>query len=743
MRRPRTAAILTYAGAALAALVAAVVLLRLWRADLRAPFNDRGDALFFGMMVKAVVDHGWYLTNPSLGAPGVLALHDFPQADLLHLLIFKVWSWLSGDWALLFNLYFLIGFPLITLSALAVLRHFRVGAGPAVAASLLFAFLPSRIVTGESHLFLAAFFQVPLAIMAALWVAGDDPPLFARGPRPWRPRLSLRRRRSVAAVAIALLVAGTGLYYAFFAGALILLAGVWSAAERRSPRHAFAGVALTALIVAGLAAQSVPTLLYRRAMGPNPAVATRSVGEAETYGLKIAPLLLPLNSHAVPALAALKRRYERGTGTSPEASSTSLGFVGAAGFLVLVALLLRRARPDGARPDGARSGNGGTDEQPLLSTLARLNLFALLLATTGGFGALFALLVSPQIRGYARLHVFIGFFALFCVALLLDRLWQTRRRVAALATVAVAVVGLIDQVGPSMVPPYARHARAYRADAAFFQALEADLPRGAQIFQLPYLIFPEAGARPGTFLVDYDPLRPYLHTHTLRWSYPTMYGRRVDGWTSAAADQPIPEMVRTVSEAGFDGILVDRDGYEDDAAAVIEGLVAALGREAATRRTDRYVFFDLRAEAERAFAGVGPGERARRRQAALERPSLGWREGFFGPELGPEGVFRWCSGDCTLEISNASARPSPVDLSMRVSAGLPPASLQVTSELWTETIVLPPGGADVSRPLLVPPGSHLIRFQCDSEPVIAPRDPRRLVFRVDDARLHFSGTAHR
>jgi hypothetical protein len=202
-------------------------------------------------------------------------------------------------------------------------------------------------------------------------------------------------------------------------------------------------------------------------------------------------------------------------------------------------------------------------------------------------------------------------------------------------------------------------------------------------------------------------------------------------------------MVGTVSEAGFDGILVDRDGYDDDGTAVLEGLVAALGRDAATRRTDRYVFFDLRAQAERAFAGLGPDARARRREAALDRPLLGWRDGFFAPELGPEGVFRWCSGDCTLEISNPSPRAARVDLSMRISAGLPPAQLQVTSDLWTETLVLPPDGAAVSRPLLVPPGSHLVRLQSDGEPVIAPRDPRQLVFRVDDAHLHLSDTAHR
>ena len=125
----------------------------------------------------------------------------------------------SSDWALLFNVYFLLGFPLIALSALAVLRHFRVAPGPAFAVSLLYAFLPSRLLIGELHFFLSVFFQVPLAILLALWVAGDDPPLFEAGERPWPPRLALRRRRSVGAVAIALLVSGTGVYYAFFAGA--------------------------------------------------------------------------------------------------------------------------------------------------------------------------------------------------------------------------------------------------------------------------------------------------------------------------------------------------------------------------------------------------------------------------------------------------------------------------------------------------------------------------------------------
>ena len=71
--------------------MAAAIAMRLWRADLRIPFRYGGDALFFGMEVKSIIDNGWCLTIPQLAAPGVLQLHDFPpQFDALHLLTIRL-----------------------------------------------------------------------------------------------------------------------------------------------------------------------------------------------------------------------------------------------------------------------------------------------------------------------------------------------------------------------------------------------------------------------------------------------------------------------------------------------------------------------------------------------------------------------------------------------------------------------------------------------------------------------------
>src|SRR5204863_2531185 len=111
---------------------------------------------------------------------------------------------------------------LITMAALAVFRQYRIPYAAALAASVLYAFLPSRLLKGEHHIFMDVFFQVPLAILVVLWVCEERPPLVRdRGGARW-PGLELRRGRSVAAVLICAMTSCLGLYYAFFTGFLLV-----------------------------------------------------------------------------------------------------------------------------------------------------------------------------------------------------------------------------------------------------------------------------------------------------------------------------------------------------------------------------------------------------------------------------------------------------------------------------------------------------------------------------------------
>jgi phosphoglycerol transferase len=571
----RRRALIEAAGAVGAASLFAFLLLRLWRADLRVPFQYRGDSGFFAFTVKSVVDGFWYWTNPHLGAPGVLNMYDFPIAEGFHLFVIKVMSWLTSQWGLVFNLYFLLGFPLITLAALAVFRHFRVSYAPALAGSLLYAFLPSRLIKGEAHYYLDIFYEVPLAILVALWLCAPDPPL-ARDPgRGWWPGLELRRPRTLAALGICVVTAGTGIYYAFFAGLLMVTAGVWASIERRRAANALAAVMLTGVLVAGLAVQALPSVLYHRRHGPNLAIANRQPVEAEIYALKITDLLLPVSGHRYHKLRSLKDRYHRYAPFPGEVASTSLGLVGSAGFLALLAMAIFGWRPRGFA------------EEPL-GRIAGLNAFAVLFATFGGFGSLFALLVTPEIRTYSRMHVFIAFFSLFAVVVFMESVRRRHERFGRFLPLLVVAVGLSDQVIPAAVRPYPEGKRTYELDGQLVHQIESALPSGSMVFELPYMPFPEAG--PLVKMADYDPVRFYFHSRSLRWSYPTMAGRADDDWIKATSQLPPAALLAAIRQAGFRGLLVDSAGYKDGGVEIEKALATAFGKPP-TISPDRQMMF--------------------------------------------------------------------------------------------------------------------------------------------------------
>jgi phosphoglycerol transferase len=568
--------IAAYGGVAALSLAVAWPVLGLGHAHLRYPFQYGGDALVSGAEIKAIIENGLTLRVPQLGAPGVLEAHDFPpQFDYLHLVAIKVMSLFSGNWALIINLYYLLGFPVIALSALAVLRHFKVSTLPAAVVSVLFAYLPSRLTKAEGHLFLDTFFQVPLAILVVLWVCSDEPPLVrAAVPGRWFS-LELRRARTLIACAICAAIGALGIYYAFFSAWLLVTGGLCSSLRRRSARNALAGVAMAGVIGLTLGVEALPTRLYQAHHGPNAAAAHRTPGESELFGLKLAQLLLPIDGHRVTRFRALRERYNDTAPLVNENSLTALGIVGSVAFLALLGVLLI----------ASRSGGNG-----MLGTLAALNLLALLLGTMGGFGSLFALLVSPLIRTYCRINVFISFMCLFATALALDRVWRSRRDLGAPIMAIVLVFGLYDQASLLAIFEYEGGQRASISDADMVRGIERLVPPGTMIFQLPFQSFPE-GAQVAR-AESYDCLRPYLYSHSLRWSFGAIRGRN-DQWTQEVAGLPLADLLKQIEAVGFGGVLVDRAGYDDTGAAIEGALRTRLGPSPLVSGNGRLAFYPL------------------------------------------------------------------------------------------------------------------------------------------------------
>jgi hypothetical protein len=628
-----------------------------------------------------------------------------------------VMGWFSADWALLFNVYFLLGFPLIAMSAMAVFRHFRVPYGPALVGSVLYSFLPSRLIKGEGHIFLDVFFHVPLALLVVLWVCGERPPLVRDRAERRFPAIEVRDGRTIAAIVICAVTSSSGLYYAFFTCFLLVAGGLWASIRRRASANAVAGVALTGIIVAGVAANGLPTLLYRAQHGPNPEVAERHAFESELFALKPVQLLLPADDHRVPALARFKQRYLATSPNLGEGGSSSLGVMGSIGFIVLLGSILTGSNRPHPRAE-------------LFRSLSLLNLLALFLGTVGGLGSLFALLVTPQIRAYARVNVIIGFLALFAVVLLLERLERRHRRLVLALAPVVLILGLLDQATARAVRPYAAVKEVYASDAQLVRHIEATVPKDAMIFQLPYVSFPEVP--PVHRMNGYDPIRPYLHSRSLRWSQPTMRGRSGDGWLSLVSRRTPRELIETLSDAGFAGILVDRHGYQDGAAAIEAILRGALGVEPMVSSTGRLSFFNLGPFNQAARNRMTPEEQERRRDLALHPLLFFWRAGFSNLESAAGRTWRWCDREGELVIENGSRNERLLSIKMTLAAANPPARLTIDSALVSERLELAPMGTAFTRTLKVPPGRHMIRFRSDGKPASAPNDPRVLIWRAED-----------
>src|SRR5438067_6955010 len=222
-RRPRWRERLAwYAGAVALTCVLLFGGLRLDRADLRAPFYYDLDALLILPMVKATAERGLggHWRNERLGAPGVMELYDFPVIDHLHFLCVWLLSKVVANVVVVFNLYFLLTFPLTTLTAMLVFRHLGLTLPAAAAGGLLYAFLPFHYQRWENHYFLAAYWVVPLSLLPALALGRGELPFFRKLP-DGTYRRRLLSWAAAGQVALAAATASAGAYYAFFACALV------------------------------------------------------------------------------------------------------------------------------------------------------------------------------------------------------------------------------------------------------------------------------------------------------------------------------------------------------------------------------------------------------------------------------------------------------------------------------------------------------------------------------------------
>ena len=601
--------LLDAAGVAAATVGLLVITLRLWEANLRVPFvynaTDQPplayapDAPYYLMLTKGLVDHGSYLRIPNLGWPFSLQLYDNPESgDNLQLGLLRGLGFFLRDAVLTMNVYYLLTFVAVALAAWFVLRRLGVSRLVAAVVAILYSFLPYHFARGEAHLLLSGYFMVPIAALLILQVLSDDPPFTARrdSPEP-RWRLALWSRRALPWFLACAALGSTGPYYAFFAVLLLAVAVAVDLVARRSRRRAASGAVAVAVVLVVLLLNLSPSFLYWLSHGQNDQAIPRGISETEVNGLRVAELVLPRVDHRIGAFADAQRKSDRFSPVATSERGQQLGLVGAVGFVGLLVFTLSRLlrrRSDhesrGPPPLGTRAEIG--------KRLGLLTIVAVVVATVSGFSLLISAVGVRYIRSYNRISVFIAFFARIAVAFALDWVvtrvprWHGRGVVAVAVCVAVLAVGVLDQTSSADVPDYKAVERAWNSDDVFMHGIERDLGKGAAVFEMPYVFFPEAGSIVGTG--PYDQVRGWLHADSLRWSWGSVRGRDGD-WQGALVRLPAPEALDALSAVSFSGLMIDRAGYEDHGAGIEAEYTRTLGQQPQVSPDGRLLFYDLRA----------------------------------------------------------------------------------------------------------------------------------------------------
>jgi phosphoglycerol transferase len=570
-------------------LAAVAVRIQVWNADLRVPLQYGHDSFTNLLMIKTTVDCGWWMTNDYVGAPGRLEWHDYPFNPTLHMALIKGMTLFTRDTALLLNLYFLLSFPLISLTAYAALRGMDMSRWPTVAVAVLYAFMHYHFWRNVSHLYLAAYFMVPLVVLVVVWLLRGEPLLFERTDKG-ALRLRLTNRVTLLALAICFLVGLDFPYYPVFGGFFLVAAGCLMAGRERATLPLWRAGGLTLAMVLGLAVNMAPNFVYRIHNGPNRSTDhvahSRPWTDSEEFAFKPVQLLLPAFKHPIQKFRHLRDKYYQGTKIQSENDAISLGVCASLGLLVALSGVFW-------------AQDWGDPRLRLYHAFGVLCVAALLVGCSGGLSVLPSLAGFTMVRCFNRASIFLAFFGLAVFGFLLDALarrWPEGmpwRCGGALALVALTVLAIKDQATTTYYQPYETTAAAFRNDREFVREVEEAAGPGAMVWQMPYISFLSYRNAEGK-MVPYSHFRGYLHSRELRWSFGPMHGRPAQVLHAAIAERPLPEQLKLLSHLGFAGIYVDRHGYEDGGKAVEGQLLRLLGEKPIVSEDGRLASYSMR-----------------------------------------------------------------------------------------------------------------------------------------------------
>ena len=261
---------LTAIAAGLLSLLLVFFRMRLWQRDLAVPFVYWGDALYHGVLVKALAEGTWHYHIPRLGAPFGLDAVDFPIGCSLDFAVIKILTAIVHNPFLSINLYWLLTIAMAGAFAALFFRSLQISHLASASFATLFAITPFVFYRNISHLDLVQFI-VPAAAYLGIDLARGGVFGTAENDRPSEKR-SNPRRILLVRLAICVAIGLTSIYWAFFACIVIAIGCLIGLFRFGNKKIALVALLYVTIIGAASVANESGSLLYWYRNGYNRAL---------------------------------------------------------------------------------------------------------------------------------------------------------------------------------------------------------------------------------------------------------------------------------------------------------------------------------------------------------------------------------------------------------------------------------------------------------------------------------------
>jgi phosphoglycerol transferase len=518
---------------------------------------------------------------PELGYPFHSYQYDFPgYVEYAHILNIKFLSFFTNNLVTIFNIYFLLGFIICFGVTYKILRLLDFDPLYSFVISLIYTFSPfhfERIMhTSYTYYFIAPFiFYIALKI--------------------YKTSFSDQGAKLTFYEKLALIFFGMfGLYYVVFS---LIILSVLFIALLSNPTFKKVNIKATliaiAMLIAGLAISMSPSVI-KKINNPNsfPSLVKRQAYESEIAGFKFMQLISPRLDHRVNSLANFTQSYIDKSPLINENISASLGLFGALGLIISFYYIFI------AMAGGVKKEKDSTT----ISFLSLCTITLFMFGTIGGFGSLVAYIITPIIRSWNRISIFIEFSSLLIFFIYIRSIFK-KYKVNSFYTriflCLLLLIGLYDQtnfldsykgrISQCIKSCSKEENKKYLSDKDFFGKVEGSLPKGAAIYVFPYMGFPEV---PGKFgLETYDLIRGYVNSDYLRFNYGGVRSRPGDDFYQALSNEPLKKQIDVAKKLGFQGFYIDTRGYADAGKYLINELHTKFNLNPIIKSPDDTLFF--------------------------------------------------------------------------------------------------------------------------------------------------------